>query len=141
MPVEDLDQPGKVHQRAAETIDLVDHDDIDESVLDILAERLHRPATGTAFITRGENLIVAVQMFGQGLTAGLALLTVSLIGLIVLDRRRCRCPRDLFLFQCQFKLIKGFGARAKPMPPQTGQLMFELLDPVITLLDLCREDR
>jgi len=52
-------------------------------------------------------------MFGQGLTAGLALLTVSLIGLIVLDRRRCRGPRDLFLFQCQFKLIKGFGARAK----------------------------
>ena len=35
MPVEDLDQPGKVHQRATETIDLVDHDDIDEPVLDI----------------------------------------------------------------------------------------------------------
>jgi len=108
---------------------------------DILAERLQRPATGIACFAGGENLIVAVQMFGQGLTAGLALLTVGLIGLIVLARRRRRGPRDLFFFQCQFKLIEGFGAGAKSVTPQTGQLMLELLDPVITLLDLCRKDR
>ncbi len=56
--------------------------------------------------------------------------------LIVITRRCCRGPGDLFLFQCQFKLIKGFGAGAKPVTPQPGQLMLELLDPVITLLDL-----
>jgi hypothetical protein len=51
-------------------------------------------------------------MFGQGLTTWLALLTVGLIGLIVLARRGCRGPRDLFFFQCQFKLIEGFGVSA-----------------------------
>ena len=108
---------------------------------DILAERLQRPATGITCFAGGENLIVAVQMFGQRLTAWLALLAVGLIGLIVITRRCCRGPGDLFLFQCQFKLIKGFGAGAKPVTPQPGQLMLELLNPVITLLDLCREDR
>ena len=35
MPVEHLDQPGEVHQRAAETIDLVDHHDVDAAGLDV----------------------------------------------------------------------------------------------------------
>lgn len=40
--VEDLHQLGEVHQRAAETIDLVDHDDVDQPVLDIGDQLLER---------------------------------------------------------------------------------------------------
>ena len=47
---------------------------------DILAERLQRSATGAAGRAGGENLIVAAEMFGQGLAAGLALLVFGLIG-------------------------------------------------------------
>ncbi len=35
MPVEHLDEPGKVHQGAAEAIDLVDHHDVDPAGLDV----------------------------------------------------------------------------------------------------------
>ena len=35
MPVEHLDEPGEVHQGAAEAIDLVDHDDVDAAGLDV----------------------------------------------------------------------------------------------------------
>ena len=40
MPVEDVHELGKVSQRPAETVDLVDHHHIDKAVLDILKQEL-----------------------------------------------------------------------------------------------------
>ena len=52
--VEHLDQPGKIHQRAGQPVDLVDHDDIDLAGLDVGQQPLERGAlqgaTGEAAI-------------------------------------------------------------------------------------------
>jgi hypothetical protein len=40
--VEHLDQLGEVHQRAAEPVDLVDHDDVDQPGLDVAQQALQR---------------------------------------------------------------------------------------------------
>ena len=106
-----------------------------------IRDQLEAMNSETALISAGENLFVAVQVFGQRLTAGLALLIVGLIGFVVFDRRHSRGPRDLLFFQRQFKLIQGFGTDTEPVTPQTGQLMLELLDPIIALLEFRREDR
>jgi hypothetical protein len=55
IPVEHLDQLGKVGQRAAEAVDLVDHDHVDQPVLDVLqqafqAGAVQRAARDTAVI-------------------------------------------------------------------------------------------
>ena len=42
MPVEHLDELGEVHQGAAETIDLVNHDDVDLAGLDVGEEAPQR---------------------------------------------------------------------------------------------------
>ena len=40
MPVEHLDEAGEVHQRAAEAVDLVDHDRVDTAPLDVAQQAL-----------------------------------------------------------------------------------------------------
>ena len=43
-PVEDLDQLREVHQRARQPVDLVDHDDVDQPLLDVGDQLLQRRA-------------------------------------------------------------------------------------------------
>ena len=75
--VEHLDQLGEVHQRAAEPVDLVDHHDIDQPLLDVgeqpLQCRALQRAAGEAAIIVG----VADQRPALGALAG----DISLAGL------------------------------------------------------------
>ena len=68
--VEDLDELGKIHQRAAQPVDLVDHDDVDPLALDVGQQPLQRrPLQGRA---RDAAIVVAVghQHPAFGLLAG-----------------------------------------------------------------------
>ena len=58
----------------------------------------------------------------------------------IFANRGLNCPCNLFFLKRQFKLIEGFGPRAKAMAAQARQLMLQLLDPVIALFDLGLED-
>jgi hypothetical protein len=54
---------------------------------------------------------------------------------------RLNGPGDLFVFQRQLKLVKGFGPCAELVAAQTCQLMLQLLNPAIALFVLCLEYR
>ena len=58
MPVEDLDHPGEVRKRSRQSIDLIDHYNVDQTIFDVrqqLFERgaLHCRSGKTAVIVRG----------------------------------------------------------------------------------------
>ena len=66
-------------------------------------------------------MFVARQMIRQGLAAGFALGFTKWFtsSILIIGLWRC-CPRDLFVFKGQLKLIKGFGGtvRAKFRIPE-----------------------
>ena len=70
VPVEHLDQLGEVGQRAAEAVDLVDHDHVDQPVLDILQQPLQagpfQRAAGDAAVV----ILIADQHPALGALAG-----------------------------------------------------------------------
>ena len=70
LPVEHLDQLGEVHQRARQPVDLVDHDDVDQPLLDVGEELLQgralQRAAGEAAVVVG----VADQRPAFGALAG-----------------------------------------------------------------------
>ncbi len=68
--VEDLDQLREIHQRAAEAVDLVDHDDVDQPVLDVGDQLLQRGAVQRAAGEAAVVVAVAQADPALGLLAG-----------------------------------------------------------------------
>ena len=67
MPLERLDQLGEVHQRAAEPVDLVDHDDVDQPGLDVAQQALQRRPLQRA--ARDPAIVVLVRQRNPALGA------------------------------------------------------------------------
>ena len=70
VPVEHLDQLGEVGQRAAEAVDLVDHDHVDQPVLDIRQQPLQAGALQRAAGDAAVVILVADQHPALGPLAG-----------------------------------------------------------------------
>ena len=70
MAVEHLDQLGEIGQRAAETVDLVDHDHIDQPVLDILHQPLQAGPLQRAARQAAVVILIADQHPALGALAG-----------------------------------------------------------------------
>jgi hypothetical protein len=70
VPVEHLDQLGEVGQRAAEAVDLVDHDHVDQPVLDVLQQPLQAGALQRAAGDAAVVILIADQHPALGALAG-----------------------------------------------------------------------
>ena len=88
MPVEHLDEPGEIHQRAAEAIDLVDHDGVDPAGFDVgqqasQGRALQRAAGNTTVVVTVGDKQPAFRALAEDVgLAGLALSVEAVEGLL-----------------------------------------------------------
>ena len=109
------------HEAPGDVLQLLGH---------ILAQPLEAAAAGATAIARRQHRLLARQMVRQGTALRLLLRIGWWIG------NRVRRPRDLLVFDPELELVEGFRRGAEALPPQTRELVLELLDQKVAVAQL-----